>query len=58
MKNNIQNKEQYEVVMAQNEKYLQKITKMEGFNPIDSQEVKALQSLSLQAEMYLKCYSI
>ena len=52
MKNNIQNKEQYQIVMAQIEEYLQKAIKMGGFHHLDSQEVKALQSLSLQAEMY------
>ena len=52
MKNNIQNKKQYQVVMAQIEEYLQKATKMGGFHNLDSKEVKALQSLSLQAEMY------
>ncbi len=52
MKNSIQNKEQYLFVMAQIEEYLQKATKMGGFHHLDSQEVKTLQSLSLQAEMY------
>jgi HTH-type transcriptional regulator / antitoxin HigA len=52
MKNNIKNKEQYQAVMAQIEEYLQKATAMGGFHHLDSQEVKALQSLSLQAEMY------
>ena len=52
MKNNIQNKEQYQVVMAQIEEYLQKVTKMGGFNGLDSQEVKDLQMLSLQIEEY------
>ena len=52
MKNNIQNKEQYHAVMAQIEEYLQKATKMGGFHHLDSQEVKDLQALSLQAEEY------
>ena len=52
MKINIQNKEQYQVVMAQIEEYLQKVTKMGGFHCLDSQEVKDLQALSLQAEEY------
>ena len=52
MKNNIQNKEQYQVVMAQIEEYLQKVTKMGGFHGLDNQEVKNLQILSLQAEEY------
>ncbi len=52
MKNNIQNKEQYQVVMAQIEEYLQKATIMGEFNPLDNQEVKDLQALSLQAEEY------
>ena len=52
MKNNIQNKEQYQSVMAQIEEYLQKATKMGGFYHLDSQEVKDLQALSLQAEEY------
>ena len=47
MKNNIQNKEQYQVVMAQTEEYLQKATQMEGFHCFDNQEVKNLQALSL-----------
>ena len=52
MKNNIQNKEQYQVVMAQIEEYLQKVTEMGGFNGLDNQEVKDLQMLSLQIEEY------
>ena len=52
MKNNIQNKEQYQAVMAQIEEYLKRATKMGGFHHLDNQEVKSLQSLSLQAEMY------
>jgi antitoxin component HigA of HigAB toxin-antitoxin module len=52
MENTIQNDERYQVVMAQIEKYLQKSTKMGGFHHLDSQEVKALHSLSLQAAMY------
>ena len=52
MKNNIQNKEQYQVVTNQIEEYLQKATKMGGFHGLDSQEVEDLQMLTLQAEEY------
>jgi hypothetical protein len=52
MKNNLQNKEQYQAVMTQIEECLQKVTKIGGFHCFDNQEVKALQSLSLQAEIY------
>ncbi len=50
MKNNIQNKEQYQEIMTQIEGYLQKAIKMGGFNCLDVQEIKDLQALSLQAE--------
>lgn len=52
MKNNIQNKEQYQVAMAQIEEYLQKATKMGGFNCLDVQEIKELEELSLQVDEY------
>jgi hypothetical protein len=52
MKNNIQNKEQYQVIMDQIEEYLQKANAMGGFHYLDSQEVEDLQALSLQAEKY------
>jgi HTH-type transcriptional regulator / antitoxin HigA len=52
MENSIQNKEQYQAVMAQIEKYLQKATQTGGFHNLDSKEVEILRSLSLQAEKY------
>lgn len=52
MKNIIQNKEEYQAVMAQIEQYLQKTTQLGGFHHLDNEEVKQLQLLSLQAEMY------
>ncbi len=52
MKNNIQNKEQYQVAMAQIEEYLQKATKKGGLHRLDGQEVENLQALSLQVEEY------
>lgn len=52
MQNNIQNKEQYQLVITQIEEYSQKATKMGGLHGIDSQEVKDLKMLSLQAEEY------
>jgi antitoxin component HigA of HigAB toxin-antitoxin module len=57
MKNNIQNKEQYQAVMAQIKEYLRKTTESGRFYCLDSQEVKALQALSLQVEEYEDCIS-